>query len=94
MSKYGVFSGPYFPAFGLNTEIYSVNRKSIFRKMRTRKTPYLDTVQAVFVLSFALDIVELFLNLYLDADRSDFPAKNCDFSFRVICVCYSDNFAP
>ena len=24
-SKYGVFSGPYFPVFGLNTEIYSVN---------------------------------------------------------------------
>ena len=22
MSKYGVFSGPYFPVFGLNTEIY------------------------------------------------------------------------
>ena len=25
MSKYGVISGPYFPVFGLNTEIYSVN---------------------------------------------------------------------
>ena len=25
MSKYGVFSGPYFPVFGLNTEIYGVN---------------------------------------------------------------------
>ena len=25
VSKYGVFSGPYFPVFGLNTEIYSVN---------------------------------------------------------------------
>ena len=24
MSKYGVFSGPYFPVFGLNTEIISV----------------------------------------------------------------------
>ena len=24
MSKYGVISGPYFPAFGLNTEIYGV----------------------------------------------------------------------
>ena len=24
VSKYGVFSGPYFPVFGLNTEIYSV----------------------------------------------------------------------
>ena len=25
MSKYEVFSGPYFPVFGLNTEIYGVN---------------------------------------------------------------------
>ena len=25
MSKYGDFSGPYFPAFGLNTEMYSVD---------------------------------------------------------------------
>ena len=24
VSKYGVISGPYFPVFGLNTEIYSV----------------------------------------------------------------------
>ena len=24
-SKYGVFSGPYFPVCGLNTEIYGVN---------------------------------------------------------------------
>ena len=23
VSKYGVFAGPYFPVFGLNTEIYS-----------------------------------------------------------------------
>ena len=24
VSKYGDFSGPYFPVFGLNTEIYGV----------------------------------------------------------------------
>ena len=27
MSKYGVFSGPYFPVFGLNRKIYSVIRR-------------------------------------------------------------------
>ena len=39
MSKYGVFSGPYFPVFRLNTEIYSVNVRIRFeyRKIRTRK---------------------------------------------------------
>ena len=36
VSKYGDFSGPYFPVFGLNTEIYGV-----------KKTPYLDTFHAV-----------------------------------------------
>ena len=39
VSKYGVFSGPYFPVFGLNTEIYSANLRiqSGYRKIRTRK---------------------------------------------------------
>ena len=33
------FSGPYFPAFGLNREIYSVNlrNQSEYKKIRTRK---------------------------------------------------------
>ena len=37
VSKYGVFSGPYFPAFGLNTGKYG-----------PEKTPYLDTFHAVY----------------------------------------------
>ena len=40
LSTYGVFSGPYFPEFGLNTtEIYAVNLRiqSEYRKMRTTK---------------------------------------------------------
>ena len=36
VSKYGVFSGPYFPVFGLNTG-----------KHGPEKTPYLDTFHAV-----------------------------------------------
>ena len=38
VSKYRVFSNPYFPAFALNTEIYSVNlrNQSEYRKIRTR----------------------------------------------------------
>ena len=34
--KYGVFSGPYFPVFGLNTEIY-LRVQSEYKKIRTRK---------------------------------------------------------
>ena len=37
VSKYGVFSGPYFPLFGLNTGKYG-----------PEKTPYLDTFHAVY----------------------------------------------
>ena len=38
MSKYGVISGLYFPVFGLNMEIYSVNLciQSAYRKIWTR----------------------------------------------------------
>ena len=38
VSKYGVISGPYFPAFGLNTERYQVflRIQSECRKIRTR----------------------------------------------------------
>ena len=52
MSKYGVIPGPYFPAFGLNTEIYSVNpRISVFipktAKYKSEVTPYSDTFYAL-----------------------------------------------
>ena len=36
VSKYGIFSTPYFPAFGLNTGKYG-----------SKKTPYFDTFHAV-----------------------------------------------
>ena len=38
VSKYGVIPGPYFPVFGVNTGIYSVNLRiqSEYKKMRTR----------------------------------------------------------
>ena len=47
VSEYGVLSGPYFPVFGMNTEIYAVNHRiqSEFGKIRTRKN--LDTFHAV-----------------------------------------------
>ena len=37
VSKYGVISGPYFPVFGLNTQIYGViNVSSLNMKMMHR----------------------------------------------------------
>ena len=46
MSKYGVFSGPYFPVFCPNAGKYE-----------PKKTPYLDTFYAVFVFINFLDIL-------------------------------------
>ena len=43
MSKCGVFSGPYFPALGLNTGKYGLE-----------KTPYLDTIHAVNMIGYCL----------------------------------------
>ena len=42
------YSGPYFPAFGLNTERYEVSLRiqSKCRKIRTRITPNTDTFHA------------------------------------------------
>ena len=46
MSKDGVFSAPYFPAFGLNTEsVFSLNA-GVYGP---EKTPYLDTFHAMLL---------------------------------------------
>ena len=44
-----IFSGPYFPAFGLNGEIRSISPHSAQMRESTdqKKTPYLDTFHAV-----------------------------------------------
>ena len=44
------FSGPCFPAFGLNTERYAVSLRiqSVCEKIQARKTPNADTFYAVF----------------------------------------------
>ena len=53
VSKYGIFSGLYFPAFGLNKERYflSIRIQSECGKIRTRKTPYLDSFHALKLIS-------------------------------------------
>ena len=53
MSKYGIFSGPYFPVFGLNTEIYGVN-SPIMGKRGLGKALYLATFHAVTMLLTSL----------------------------------------
>ena len=60
MSRYGVFSGPYFLAFGLNTERYEdAKGLSIFSpntgKHGPEQTPYLDTFHAVSITAQKMD---------------------------------------
>ena len=54
----GVFSGPYFPEFGLNTERYEVSL--LFSpnagKYGLEKTPYFDTFHIVFVFAITVMI--------------------------------------
>ena len=63
MSKYGVFSVPYFPVFGLNTETYSANLHihSEYRKIRTRKNSvfghFSRSAFSVLLSSFILQII-------------------------------------
>ena len=47
------FSGPYFPAFGLDTDRYSVSlhNQSDSGKIRTRKTPNIDTFYAMRLIA-------------------------------------------
>ena len=54
------YSGPYFPAFGLNTEIYGVSLciQSKCGKIRTRITPNTDTFHAVFFRDLRYKITE------------------------------------
>ena len=54
MSKYGVFSGPYFPVFSPNTGKYG-----------PEKTPYLDTFHAVNRLSIQKPIFSLLRVLFI-----------------------------
>ena len=53
VSKYRVFSGPYFPVFGLNMEYLSVFRPNA-GKYGPQKTPYLDTFRAVWAIMMIL----------------------------------------
>ena len=59
------FSGRYFPAFGLNTQVYRVNIciQSECGKIRTRKTQNTDTFNAASETSENLDFVSLLSKL-------------------------------
>ena len=73
VSKYGVFSGPYFPVFGLNTEKYG-----------PEKTPYLSTFQVVPWTTTNLHLIHLFL-VGLDYIEKYFSGDFSLFLRRFLC---------
>ena len=84
MSKYRIFSGLYFPAFGLNTERYGVF-SPYARKYGPEKTPYLDTFHAVMKnLIFMISLISPALCLYVHLFFSSHLLLVCGtwFNFR------------
>ena len=65
----GDFSGPYFPVFGLNTEIYSVQ---IWVKYRLEKTLYLESFQAVNTLPNIIHLVGTTFNFDVFEKKQNF----------------------
>ena len=76
------FSGPCFPAFGLNTERYSTSLRiqSKYGKIRTRKTPSMDTFHALPFNSYQINIqtsIE-FSNILSNVTNSSKPSIVCE----------------
>ena len=58
--KYGVISCPYFPVFGLNTEIYFVNSRiqSEYRKIRTRNNSVFGDFSRIVAVKYVREAVK------------------------------------
>ena len=89
MSGLGVFSGPHFSAFGLNTEIYFVNFRiqSECVKIRSRKSPNFDTFHEAGNMSDAKNcLVQVFScrSLYCSQLHTVPTFSNFTFTFSVL----------
>ena len=80
--KYGVLSGPYFPAFGLTTEKYGVSQSKC-EKVRTRKNPVFGTFYAVFLLVF--DLQGLQLSTIKEIFKASFGQWNQTHGLKILC---------
>ena len=77
------YSGPYFPAFGLNTERYRVSLRiqSECGKIRTRTTPNTDTFYAVNISNSVM--IFSFFNCDLTVFRNELKIRSHLFKFIV-----------
>ena len=91
VSKYGVFSGPYFPVFGLNTEIYSVNLRiqSKYRKLRTRKNSifgHFSRSNTYILFEWRLYFVKYFcLFIWISKNQTKLKFRKKDSPTRKLC---------
>ena len=86
-SVFGKFSGPYFPAFGLNEERdgVSLHIQSEWWKIRTRKTPNTDTSHAVEYSPIIPYITERFVvNQFKATDFFLYSWKSKTWGFLLI----------
>ena len=95
VSKYGVFSGPYFPEFELNTERYSVSlhTQSVCGKIQTRKNSVFEhfsgSVREVkeFKRSYNENKETIGVQVSFMRNRNNFPGfkkRICDRIFQVV----------
>ena len=79
------YSGPYFPAFGLNKERYSVSNRiqSKCGKVRTRITPNTDT-------SYAVDLFALSSYLFKIWTRSSY--RMWKTRLQTFCIAFKNQF--
>ena len=85
VSKYGVFSGPYFPTLALNTEIYSLNLRirHAYGKIPTRK----NSVYWSLSCSDQYETAEKYMRgaiKYLTAISQYYDVKSSAFNWRQI----------
>ena len=78
VSKYGVFSGPYFSVFGLNTKIYGLNlRIQIeYRKIQTKKNSLFGHFSHSDVLSLFFIFVLKYSQEFLTRNQIHFIKSN------------------
>ena len=75
--NYGVFSGPYFPVFGLNTEVYT---SVLIQEYGPEKVPYLDTFHAVIKVKIKI-LIDLEQLVFL------FAWSSTSFDIGKSCLC-------
>ena len=76
--NYGVFSGPYFPVFGLTTEVYT---SVLIQECEPEKVPYLDTFHAV---------IKVKIKILIDLEQLVFLFAWSSISFVIYIVQHID----